>query len=552
MKHFRNYFMMIAVVGLLFTSCSKDEDSNPVDQEKATLSFGAVLNDLVSNKAALKQQMDIPTCSDDAPAYVDVVLTGTSNVGSMGDPLRVSVNPNPADYDDDGVAEYFTDEHADLELDPGTYNLEWFVVRNADLDVIWVAPVSGGTMANFVDTALPVSFNLGAGVKKYVDVEVLCYDQRDVNEYGYLFFDMETNEAFTYCVFANYCDENGRHFPAALSVNVWIGDDATGTLLHSGLVNETGFNGDGDAYATPLCFALPDLAQYADDEDYIYYEVTLMDWEGAYGDVEQMVITGNLSRNDIEANFDGPNNVDYEHLRFNCDTIPGGGDDDDDDGIPNDDDNCPNVYNPDQTNSDGDSHGDACDNCPFTDNEDQLDSDGDGIGDVCDNCPDVYNPYQLDSDNDGIGNACDPTPGGDDNGDVLENCETAIMFGDTEWIELELTDVRWGWTEHFENEGDGEFIYQIWAGAGQNNLERGYYVGQVILNVDGDDVTLEIVPFTGNQFADIHVYFGDTAQTSIAPGQFDNTDESGMYYEFTDTDSDFWFTVQIGEACPAE
>ncbi len=61
----------------------------------------------------------------------------------------------------------------------------------------------------------------------------------------------------------------------------------------------------------------------------------------------------------------------------------------DEDGIPFDEDNCPYVYNPDQTNSDNDSHGDACDNCPYVDNEDQADSNGDGIGDVCDPHQDI-------------------------------------------------------------------------------------------------------------------------------------------------------------------
>ena len=35
------------------------------------------------------------------------------------------------------------------------------------------------------------------------------------------------------------------------------------------------------------------------------------------------------------------------------------------------------------------------------------DSDGDGVPDNIDNCPTTYNPDQADSDNDGIGDACD-------------------------------------------------------------------------------------------------------------------------------------------------
>jgi hypothetical protein len=57
--------------------------------------------------------------------------------------------------------------------------------------------------------------------------------------------------------------------------------------------------------------------------------------------------------------------------------------DSDADGILDANDNCPRVYNLDQSDEDGDGIGDACDNCPNRHNPDQADSDGDGTGDAC-------------------------------------------------------------------------------------------------------------------------------------------------------------------------
>jgi uncharacterized delta-60 repeat protein len=86
--------------------------------------------------------------------------------------------------------------------------------------------------------------------------------------------------------------------------------------------------------------------------------------------------------------------------------------DDDDDGIPDSQDNCRGLPNPDQTDTDQDGQGDACDS----------DDDGDGVPDDEDNCPGVSNADQADADDDGVGDACDPDRDGDGVGDEEDNC----------------------------------------------------------------------------------------------------------------------------------
>ncbi|WP_372920001.1 hypothetical protein, partial [Salegentibacter sp.] len=140
MKNFNKYMGAIAIIAMLFTSCSKEETDVLQDDAKATLSFSTVLNDLVNDS---KQQADlgIPICTDDEPAYVHVVLTGEENVGTTEDPLMINVNPTPIQEDGEDV--WFTQESADLELIPGDYVLTYFAVYNADDERIWLAPTSG-------------------------------------------------------------------------------------------------------------------------------------------------------------------------------------------------------------------------------------------------------------------------------------------------------------------------------------------------------------------------------------------------------------------------
>lgn len=85
----------------------------------------------------------------------------------------------------------------------------------------------------------------------------------------------------------------------------------------------------------------------------------------------------------------------------------GNSSDTDNDGVPNFEDNCPTVPNPEQFDTDSDGFGNKCDNCFQRPNVDQSDGDNDGVGDICDNCPRVSNSGQQDADDDDIGDVCE-------------------------------------------------------------------------------------------------------------------------------------------------
>ena len=456
MKTIKSYLAFFAMFLLLFSSCTKDETvqgNGEISNDVASLYLGPVLQDLSNQNR--QQEQDIPECSTDDPAYAQITLTyGESNT-------EVSVVVEIL-QDDQGLFTAYDDE-LEIPIPSGETSVSvtltdfvvWNEVDGAPGMPIWVAPKEGSEYAKFVSDPLSNTFSLRAGSKNYVNVDVICFDDRDVNLYGYLFFDINPVPLSELCIFANYCiTPGGRDYVANYSLDLYAysGDEEEGdpitdaglyTALYSDKMPMTGLDGE-TFYADPLCVAIPKGDDDNGDVPYLYWEVTLEDWDDYYGEAPNLTLSGYLTWNEVKAYLDKDGNdstVDYIHLFFNCGGDPcEEGPDTDGDGVNDVCDNCPLAENADQADSDGDGVGDACDECvdefgspdffgcpddpciqgPDTDGDgindvcdvcedgdDTIDTDGDGVPDACDNCPQAANPDQEDTDGDGVGDACD-------------------------------------------------------------------------------------------------------------------------------------------------
>lgn len=115
---------------------------------------------------------------------------------------------------------------------------------------------------------------------------------------------------------------------------------------------------------------------------------------------------------------------------------------------------------------------------------------------------------------------CDTTP------PTNPDCETAFAFGDKKlWDIIDpatgdpITN-RWGW-QITVNAGD-TFTQKIWAGAGQNDITKGTYVGDLQISYDGSTLTVNYIMNSPFFMQETHLYASTVETDTAAPGLFGN------------------------------
>ena len=555
MKIIVKYLMASLVFTLfIFTSCTQDEavDTQIGDEKMAMIELGPILNDFLNRQA----EGEIPACTDEEPAYAQIMLTHELGNVDVVVPILVDESGLFTDYDEE-LAIPIPEGETTTEV-----SLTDFMVYAEEpgegVMPIWVAPKEGSDYENFVNDPLPIVFDLRAGTKKYVPVEVLCFEDREVKLYGYQFFDLVPVKLYEFCLFANYCTDDGRHYTANYNVDIdyLLGEEEIN--LYDGESPNTGNTEDdnsGDWYADPLCLIIPaPMYEELDSDIYLRVTITLTAWDDNYGDPEgEYSEIIELSWNDVQTYFGEDNTIDFEHIFFNCDDDPQVGDcpiteeDTDGDCVPDVEDECPGYD--DREDMDEDGVPDGCDNCPedFGDpldggcpiDECVGDADSDGLDDCIDQCPYQAGPES----NDGC-----PVPGGD-------TCETAYMEGDTALNTLANAN-RWGWAEHFQEDDDGTSkTFNIWAGAGQNDTSKGEHIGMAEISVDGDEITMEITLNTGVSLDELHINLSENAPSGnsvFAPGQYNlnnMVDANTLTYTWERNYSDDFYIIVHAVAC---
>ena len=295
----------IILSAFLFSCSNNDDKSLSEEAGSVKLSFGPIIQNIMEG-----QQRQANSCAGAVPAFAELVVSqnGEMVAGTFQDPLQIRFL-----QDENGA--YYTEESAELSMDPGVGVLEYFSILDKNEEIIWLAPKSDiNGVSAFVKNPLPMDIKLEVSGPQYVGVEVVCYDKSQADSYGYTFATSDT-QGIKFCIFGNYCDENGRHAEAIqYEVSAWTysgnPEDPKGTSIYQNERSPLDIvdNADGTSteVAHPLCLSLPDR----EGEDQYYLEIS---FNGS------LIRSGVISETQVKDLYIGEDRMDYYHFRDgNC------------------------------------------------------------------------------------------------------------------------------------------------------------------------------------------------------------------------------------------
>ncbi|WP_035643953.1 hypothetical protein [Flavobacterium sp. ASV13] len=138
----------------------------------------------------------------------------------------------------------------------------------------------------------------------------------------------------------------------------------------------------------------------------------------------------------------------------------------------------------------------------------------------------------------------------------VTTCDTAYMFGNNTFIDLGISD-KWGWAQEFFPVQNGSYTANLYAGAGQNDITKGYLAGTVTIVILDGNITVTInTTHPGTVLTETHVYISNFPPITAAPGQYGNGHvlnnvTTDSYTLSHNGDGSLWIIVHAG-VCTTE
>lgn len=136
---------------------------------------------------------------------------------------------------------------------------------------------------------------------------------------------------------------------------------------------------------------------------------------------------------------------------------------------------------------------------------------------------------------------------------TILNCEQSYMLADLSFIEMGLTDTRWGWAQEVQTQTMPIFSKPLYKRAVLNNLNQAEVVGSVSVNVVGNRVKIAYAARPGFSFSKTDVYLSDEPPTQFTPDTFPYRNRHNNITDFEydleySGDGDFWL-IAHAQSC---